>query len=193
LRGIRSVATRENLERGGIYTASGSWYGNDSIWRMVYDLNLVLLFGKPEGGPLSDTAQRRVVSILDAGVAGEGNGPLQALPVQVGIVAVSENPFLIDFAMARMMGFDWRKIPLLSNYKRFAWSGLSDFDPHAFPVVNDGKPCFTGIDALPVIRPFISPPGWKGHIEAEDLGVERVGSVKGETSKAIQTPRPIGD
>ena len=115
LRGIETTATKENLEKGGVYVGAGSWYGNDSIWRMVYDLNLILLYGKADGGVLADEPQRSVVSIMDGLIAGEGNGPLQPLPVQANVLLSSRNPFLIDFAMAKMMGFDWRKIRLLSN------------------------------------------------------------------------------
>ena len=87
------------------------------------------------------------------------------MPVEVGLVAVSQNPFLIDFGMAKMMGFDWRKITLLANYKRFIWDGFSDFDPNAFEVEIDGADEARGIDAIPTIKSFIPPPGWKAHIE----------------------------
>lgn len=164
-RGIKTVATKENIESGGLYVGAGSWYGNDSIWRMVYDLNLILLFGKAEGGKLAAEPQRRVISIMDGIVAGEGNGPLQPIPVKAGIVMVSENPFLVDFAMAKMMGFDWRKIRLLANHRRFGWAGFADFDPEAFEVEIDGKVVREGVLAIPVLQCFVPPPGWKGHME----------------------------
>src|SRR5262249_13584417 len=30
-------------------TRSGNWYGNDTLWRMVLDLNKVLLYANPDG------------------------------------------------------------------------------------------------------------------------------------------------
>jgi uncharacterized protein (DUF362 family) len=167
LRGIQTVATRESLGSGNVYVGAGSWHGNDSIWRMVYDLNLILVFGKAEGGALADTPQRRVVSIMDGFVAGEGNGPLQPIPVKTGVLLASENPFLLDFAMAKLMGFDWRKIRLLSNHRKFAWAGYANFDPHGFEVILDGHASRTGVDAIPVLKNFLPPPGWLDHIELE--------------------------
>lgn len=168
LLGIATEVTREKTTEGRAYVGAGSWYGNDSIWRMVYDLNMILLYGKAEGGPLANTPQRRTVSILDGLIAGEGNGPLQPLPVEAGVIAASENPFLIDFAMARMMGFDWRKIPLLANYHLFKHRPWSDFQPDCFRVLLNGVLREDGWRAIPVIRRFVPPPGWKNHIEAED-------------------------
>ena len=164
LRGIETTATKENLEKGGVYVGAGSWYGNDSIWRMVYDLNLILLYGKADGGVLADEPQRSVVSIMDGLIAGEGNGPLQPLPVQANVLLSSRNPFLIDFAMAKMMGFDWRKIRLLSNYRSFGNEAFCSFEPEGFEVINDRAVATTGVDAIPLIKNFLPPPGWRNHV-----------------------------
>jgi hypothetical protein len=164
LRGIKTTATKENLEKGGVYVGAGSWYGNDSIWRMVYDLNLILLYGKADGGVLADEPQRSVVSIMDGLIAGEGNGPLQPLPVQANVLLSSRNPFLIDFAMAKMMGFDWRKIRLLSNFRSFGSEAFSSFEPEGFEVINDRAVATTGVDAIPLIKNFLPPPGWRNHV-----------------------------
>ena len=166
IRGIKTVATRENLQKGGVYVGAGSWYGNDSIWRMVYDLNLIIQFGKATGGCLSETVQRTVISIMDGVIAGEGNGPLQSIPVVGNVLLASRNPFLVDFGMAKLMGFDWRKIRLLSNYRNFSCVAYTDFAPGNFRVILDGKTYDAGIDSIPTIKPFIPPPGWVGHIEA---------------------------
>lgn len=170
VRGIKTIATRDALEKGNVYVGAGSWYGNDSIWRMVYDLNLILIFGRAAGSMLAETPQRTVFSILDGIVAGEGNGPLQPLPVQAGVLAASQNPFLIDFAMAKLMGFDWKKIRLLANYKKFAWERFSDFDPLSFEVRINGHAEHRGVEAIPIIHHFLPPPGWRGHVEMESRG-----------------------
>jgi hypothetical protein len=164
MRRIKTIGTRENLS-GNFYIGSGSWYGNDSIWRMVYDLNLVLVLAPIKGGRLESTPQRAVFSILDGWTAGEGNGPLQPLPVKAHTLAASANPFLIDFAMSKLMGFDWEKIRLLSNYRRFAWKPFLDFEPDRFQVNFNGSTHENGLSALPVLHRFLSPPSWKNHIE----------------------------
>lgn len=164
LRGIKTVGTKENLD-GQFYVGAGSWYGNDSIWRMVYDLNMIIRFAHPDGGPLRGEPQRRVVSIMDGLLAGEGNGPLQPLPVKANALLASENPFLVDFAMAKLMGFDFKKIRLLANHRRFPHEPTATFDPRAFRVTLNGQTTATGLDAIPVLHRFIPSPGWKGHIE----------------------------
>ena len=134
---------------------------------MVYDLNMILVFADIEGGPLRDQPQRDIVSILDGIVAGEGNGPLQPLPVNANAMLASRNPFLVDFGMAKLMGFDFRKIRLLNNYKRFKFAPLVDFDPHSFDLTLNGSRSDTGVDGIPVIQRFIPSPGWRGHIELQ--------------------------
>ncbi len=152
LYGIRTEGTRENLG-GKFYLAAGAWHGNDTIWRMVYDLNRIIRFAPADGGTLRDTPQRAYIAILDGIIAGEGNGPLQPLPVQSGILAASDNPFTLDLAMARLMGFDREKIPLLSHRTEFGnWSAIDDAT-------------LAKIDFLAPVKTFVAAPGWRGHIE----------------------------
>jgi len=165
-RGIKTVGTRENLD-GRFHVAPGSWYGNDSIWRMVYDLNAILLFGRASGGPLADRPQRAVVTLLDGVVSGEGNGPLQPLPVETDILLASRNPFLVDMGMAKLMGFDWRKIRLLSEYRRFPHREWRAFEPGGFRVVWNGETRSRGVDDIETLRSFVPPPGWREHIELD--------------------------
>jgi hypothetical protein len=69
--------------------------------------------------------------------------------------------------MAKMMGFDWRKIRMLSNFKKFMRSEMVAFDPDRFEVVLNGNIFNTGIEAIPVKKSFLPPPGWIGHIELD--------------------------
>jgi Domain of unknown function (DUF362) len=168
VRGIQTVGTKEALSAaagGNFYVGSGSWHGNDSIWRMVYDLNAIILLAHAEGGPLRAQPQRQVLSIMDGLVAGEGNGPLQPLPVKAGVLLASRNPFLVDFAMAKLMGFDAEKIRLLANYRRFAFAPFTEFHPATVPLTINGKHFTTGIDAISPVQRFLPSPGWRGHIE----------------------------
>jgi uncharacterized protein (DUF362 family) len=161
--GVATLGTRENLT-GKMYVGSGSWYGNDSIWRMAYDLNLAVIFGCSSGGALSRERQRTVLSIVDGMVSGEGNGPLQPLPVNSGVLIGATNPFLVDLVMARLMGFDYHKIPLLANHRRFADATMADFDPEQI-VIAVAECTYSGISSLPPLRSYVPPPGWREHIE----------------------------
>lgn len=93
---------------------SGNWYGNDTTWRMVLDLNRILWYADTDG-VMHDEPVRRFFSIVDGIVAGEGNGPLDPTPKRAGVVLASTHPVAVDAACARLMGFDYRKIPVLAN------------------------------------------------------------------------------
>ncbi|MDZ7775698.1 MAG: hypothetical protein U5L09_08940 [Bacteroidales bacterium] len=41
---------------------AAGWYGNDTTWRMVTDLNKIALYGKPDG-TVSDKPQRNLYSL----------------------------------------------------------------------------------------------------------------------------------
>ena len=163
LYGLEVKGSRDRMERPFVLTG-GSWYGNDSIWRMIYDLNRVILYGRPEGGELAFQPQRKYLAVVDGITAGEGNGPLQPLPVEAGIVAVSDNPFLADFALCRMMGFDAMRIPQLAHHREFGGGSWGDFDPAAVRLHLDGVE-LCGIEMLPVLRQFLPAAGWREHIE----------------------------
>ena len=173
--GIQTVSTRKNL-KGRLYIGAGSWYGNDTLWRMIYDLNWIIRYAPREGGALCPVPQRAYMVVMDALVAGEGDGPLQALPVPLGLLGVSDNPFLIDLACAQMMGFDWRKIPVLDNMSLFKADSWGALRPDSVEIALDGHP-YRSLDALPVLHHFIPPPGWKGHVEDDS------GDVRNESRK----------
>ena len=91
---------------------SGNWYGNDTTWRMVVDLNRILMYADSNGN-LKNLPARRIFNIVDGIVGGEGNGPLDPAPKPAGIVIAGENPVAVDLVCARLMGFDYKKIPML--------------------------------------------------------------------------------
>ena len=52
---------------------SGNWYGNDTTWRMVIDLNRILMYAQ-SSGCLQAKPARRMFCIVDGIVGGDGNG-----------------------------------------------------------------------------------------------------------------------
>ena len=98
------------------HSLSASWHGNDTIWRMVLDLNKIAVYGKPDG-TISDIPQRTVYSLCDGIIGGQGNGPLEPKPLSLGIISFTNDSALNDIAMSILMGYDWQKISLLKNSK----------------------------------------------------------------------------
>ena len=79
---------------GGDDNLEGSWYGNDTIWRTCLDLQRILRYGRADGS-LAATPQRRVITLTDAIVGGEGEGPLANTPVPSGFLTGGLNLSLI--------------------------------------------------------------------------------------------------
>jgi len=144
---------------------SGNWYGNDTTWRMVIDLNRILAYADRNGN-IQDRPTREVFSIVDAVVAGEGNGPLDPTAKNVGMVLAGANSVAVDLVCASLMGFDHGCLPLLRGA----------FLLHSLPLVKftvDEVICRS--DHLPLNRPlaewegislnFRPHFGWEGHIE----------------------------
>ena len=89
----------------------GAWSGNDTIWRTCLDLNRILLYGTADG-VLRDEVQRRVLHVVDAVVAGQGDGPLAPQPLPMGLLLAGSNAAAVDWAGAHLLGYDPAKIPI---------------------------------------------------------------------------------
>lgn len=145
---------------------SGNWYGNDTIWRMILDLNKVLFYATPDGGLRSKEGHvKRYIGIVDAVLGGEGHGPLAPEPVKMGYLFCGTNPAAIDAACASLMGFDPTKIPTIARAFQVRQYPLCDFG------MSDVLLAFTGnsyrLSEIPsgLVVPFEPQFGWKGHIE----------------------------
>jgi uncharacterized protein (DUF362 family) len=141
----------------------GCWHGNDTCWRMVLDLNRILLYGRSDG-TLAPTVQRRLYSLTDGIVCGEGNGPLSPDPVLVGAVTFSDSAPEADAVHAALLGFDYRRMALTREaFGDFRWPLTQVREP---PGAHIGGGTLSldeiarqfGVRARP-------PEGWAGHIE----------------------------
>jgi hypothetical protein len=142
----------------------GAWHGNDTVWRMCLDLQRILHFGRLDGS-LSTTSQRRVLTITDAIVAGEGDGPLAPSPVFLGLLTMAESTAAADWVHALMMGLDPRRIPLIREAFSTRSLRLVDFEPDQITVSMNGQ-LMTPFEAASEFGyPFLAPEGWRGHCE----------------------------
>jgi hypothetical protein len=150
----------------GTSEIEGGWHGNDTVWRMTLDLNRLLLYGRADG-TIAEQPQRIIYSITDAVVAGEGNGPLSPSPVDLGVVSFSISSPFADLVHATLMGYDWRKIPLIAEaFNDFRYP-LTLLKPDQCEIIcDDGTYSLTEIAF--VARKFRPPAGWAGHIEKKD-------------------------
>jgi len=102
---------------GGDLSCEGNWYGNDTTWRMVHDLNLILCYADVTGR-MTLRPQRRLLNVVDGIIGGERDSPLQPTARPSGILLVGTNPVAVDLVAATVMGMDPKKTPLL----RDAWN-----------------------------------------------------------------------
>ena len=118
MNGLRRLAIR-SLARLVRYTAAdpyleGSWYGNDTLWRTVLDLNRLLIYADREG-KMTEVPQRRCLTIVDGIIAGEGEGPMEPDARPCGVLVGGENPAAVDVVLATMVGFGYKRIPLIAR------------------------------------------------------------------------------
>jgi uncharacterized protein (DUF362 family) len=93
----------------------GQWYGNDTIWRTILDINLILLYGNADGILDVDSGPRHILNIGDMIIAGEKDGPLAPSPKPLGIVLASNNCAVFDYTFCKITGFDYNLIPSIKN------------------------------------------------------------------------------
>ncbi len=135
---------------------TGSWYGNDTVWRMALDINKIINYGNING-EISNKIQREIITINDAIISGQGEGPLKPVPLPLGMVAISDNDGLLDMVMARLYSFDYKKIPILKYLS-------GEFNKHNVHLFLDDKEIdIYELDKFAVQA--IPPKGWRNFIE----------------------------
>ena len=153
---------------GDSATRSGNWYGNDTTWRMVLDLNRCLLYGNADG-TLRSKQKKKYYCVIDGLIGMDGDGPMCGDKLESGLVIGGSDPVATDMVAARVMGFDWRKIPVIHRA----------FEINDHPITSL-KPCDVEIKSniagwsgnyldiekqkFLTFRPHT---GWRGHIEYE--------------------------
>lgn len=169
---IKAVGKRLFGDTNGETIRSGNWHGNDTAWRMVLDLNRILLYAAADG-MLQDRPVRRFFSVVDGIVAGEGNGPLDCTPKPVGVVISGANPVAADLACAQLMGFDYRRLPVLRRALEPHGLPLVSFDQRAVTARSNGASFDRGVAAFRegcfALQAHF---GWKTHIEVAERSDE---------------------
>lgn len=144
---------------------SGNWYGNDTVWRMILDLNKAIFFFDHNGK--LQNRKRKVLCIVDAVLAGEKIGPLHPDCKNAGLLLLGFDPAATDRVCAELMGFDFQKIPsirqaFLVKKLPFACSNPDDIYVVSNKEHIDGKIGSFQFDPSWRFEPHF---GWKGHIE----------------------------
>lgn len=146
--------------KGNKFYVHGAWYGNDTIWRTIIDLNKIMLYTDKKGKLIWNVPQRKILTIGDMIIAGEKEGPLNPTAKPLGIILISRNAAVFDYTFCKITGFDekliptvfhsirntkisvenWEEIRLSSNVEEFNQVKLKNmdfkekfaFEPHPF-------------------------------------------------------------
>ena len=83
--------------------SEGSWFGNDTLWRTILDLNRIARYADRDGR-IKSSPQRRIFCMVDAVTAGEGEGPLEPSDRHCGAVLAGMNPLAVDCSRGSLHG-----------------------------------------------------------------------------------------
>lgn len=102
---------------GGKLTDGGAWPGNDTIWRVVLDLQRIMSEASGDGN-LAGPVKRSILCVVDGVICGEGDGPLDADPAPAGVVIAGTDMVACDLAAAALAGFEPDRLPQLREARK---------------------------------------------------------------------------
>jgi uncharacterized protein (DUF362 family) len=144
---------------------NGNWYGNDTCWRMVHDINRCLLYANAHAFPAP--RPKRYFAVVDGVVAGDFNGPAVPERFLAGTLVAGHNPVAVDCVTTRIMGFDPQRLALLREAFAPSELPLATFSYEDIRITSNREGWHGSIaDIRPescfAFRPHF---GWKGAIE----------------------------
>src|SRR5205085_3253555 len=148
---------------------SGNWHGNDTTWRMALDINKLLFYGAMDGGLNDRIRKSKYLTIVDGIIAGEGNGPMAPDPKPCGVLIGGFNPVAVDTVCATLMGFDYRRLPVVARAWQSQHLPLVDYTPDEINCVSNAPEWTGSMEELERAPHFAFKPhfGWKGQIERD--------------------------
>jgi len=142
----------------------GMWYGNDTIWRTILDVNKIVYFCDKRGH-ICAARQRKVLHIGDMIVCGDHEGPMRPSYKKVGGILFSDDPVEFDYCVVKLMGFDYMKTPTLLNAMKCSTliRKADGIRLHSNYIEFDKK-----VDEIDFNFGFKPSIGWQGHIELSE-------------------------
>ena len=131
----------------------GNWFRNDTVWRTILDLNNILFFSGKDG-KIHNSKQRNYVAVVDGIWSGERNGPMEQIPRKGGVIISGFNPVAVDYAAAKIIGFNSGKIPQIVNGFLNQFFLLSEFPQGSIDIISNFDIEKENLD-------FIPPDSWR--------------------------------
>ncbi len=147
--------------------SEGSWYGNDTIWRTIADLNQILLY-TDKHGKFRTEKQRKRLYFCDGIIGGEKEGPLEPTPKKMGLLLGGFDPVILDLAIAELINFDYRKIPQINEIFKLETRKVSENQPIDLNIISNrnywDKKTINQIEKCYKFKPTS---GWDNYIQKE--------------------------
>ncbi|HZS08723.1 MAG TPA: DUF362 domain-containing protein [Blastocatellia bacterium] len=118
------------------------------------------------------TVSRPALSVVDALIAGEGDGPIANLPRWCGCVIASSDPVATDVTIARLLGHDWRRLRFAEEAERRALGVREPIDYVGVPLDQVAFKAWAGhegYDYLPInflVGRGVTLEGSTGHVKS---------------------------
>jgi len=146
---------------------NGDWYGNKTIPKTIVDLNYILNFTTKDGLLTDKPSKRKFLTITDAIIAGQEEGPLRPSKKELGVILASQDFLANDIIATYLAGFDPSKIPTinLALKSRINVHNIQTFEDIRIISNNEDVTNLTSLkDTFRnlALKPSI---GWKDHIE----------------------------
>lgn len=140
----------------------GSWWGNDTIWKTILDVNRIIKYADKQGH-IQDDIQRTMITFGDMILCGEKEGPLMPTPKHVGGILFADNAVVFDLILTKLMGFDRNKLAVISN-------AIQDEDMFTGKVndvfVHSNEDMYNcRLDSIEKDFAFVASDGWTGVID----------------------------
>lgn len=166
---IISVPKAKNHHIEPITGALKNWVGVvNQQWRNHHhgDLDMIARFVDIM------TVSRPNLCVVDALIAGEGDGPIANLPRWVGCILASTDPVATDVSICRLLGHEWQKLEFAKEAESRGLGVLYPIEYIGTPlesVAIDAWPGHTGFDYLPLnllVGDKVTLPGTIGHVKS---------------------------
>ena len=157
---LKGFFRRIGMEVGKENFWDGSWYGNDTMWRTISDVDNAVYYADKDG-IIQKKHNRVVFSLCDMIISGENEGPLCPTPKRLNTIIMSQSHIsCIDKFICRYIGFDDRFVKNIDFLMKQEKINIEDieivtddnsYSYLTYPYTNDTK--------------LIAGYGWHGYIE----------------------------
>lgn len=154
--------------RGPSALGGGSWYGNDTLWRTVLDINRAFFYFNRKTKLIDRqiSSEVKYLAILDGVIGGQKESPLEPTPIQSGVMMAAFNPLAMDAVATAMMGFDIKKIKQICEGFSLKSLPLANFSWESVKICgNPTLACVRDIYTQNAYISFEPSQGFKGFVE----------------------------